>query len=147
MDLNSKWIVNTEDFRLKGRINVFVYGVMLSLPKKVIFSTNKQQAHGLLDQVTSGYVVLHDMTCPAVTWGNIILCHLGKEILFFIKQVKRTLIISNHEEFLCSLYVKALNDKQYVLLIFFHLLLGRLNPIWIMSYYYLLVGMYFRNLI
>lgn len=59
--------MNTEDFRLKGRINVFVYGVMLSLPKKVIFSTNKQQAHGLLDQVTSGYVVLHDMTCPAVT--------------------------------------------------------------------------------
>lgn len=75
---------------------------MSCLLKKVIFATNRQQAHGLLDQVTSGYVVLHDMTCPAVTWGNVSLCYLGKEILFFIKQVKRRLFISSHEEFLCS---------------------------------------------
>lgn len=53
---------------------------------KKVFPTNRQQAPDLLDQVTSGYVVLHDVTCPEVTWGNVILCYPGRTVLLFIKQ-------------------------------------------------------------
>lgn len=66
--------------------------------KENVFPTNRQQAPDLLDQVTSGYIVLRDMTCPEVTRGNVILCYTGGAVLLFIKQLWKGLstVVTNH---------------------------------------------------